>query len=185
MRRLALFIALFLLSWNPANAQTLNPSFGIRLEGVPTGIYSGGAYPTFGIQIGLETRWDAFALGARVSLSNFVLLAWHAEADLYGAYRLMDGTTLYGGLGWGGSAVLFVGAPAQDWHALLGVRLLGGFFFEVTPGIAFGDICIPDDRPQPTSSGGAVRPQAVPCSGYRPVQVFVIGLALGWVWTLP
>jgi hypothetical protein len=170
MKRFALFITLLLLGWNAANAQTLHPNFGIRLEGVPTGIYTGGAYPTLGMQIGLETRWDAFALGARVSLSSFVLLAWHAEADLYGAYTLADGTTLYGGVGWGGSAVLIVGAPAQDWHALLGVRLAGGFFLEATPGIAFGTVC--------TQSQG---PSSV-CSS---PQVFVVGLALGWVWTLP
>jgi hypothetical protein len=170
MKRFILFVTFLILSWNAANAQALHPSFGIRLEGVPTGIYSGGAYPTFGMQIGLETRWNQLALGARVSLSSFVFLLWHAEADVYGAYILADGTTLYGGVGWGGQAVVFIGAPAQDWHALLGVRLPGGFFLEATPGIAFGTICA---QGQDTSSA---------CSS---PQVFVVGLAIGWVWTLP
>jgi hypothetical protein len=66
--------------------------------------------------------------------------------------------------------VAFFGSAVQDWHALLGLRFASGFFLEATPGIAFGTICTNSQD----SFGGCSNP-----------QVFVVGLALGWVWMLP
>jgi hypothetical protein len=170
VKRLVLILALLVLSWNAANAQTFRVNLGIRLEGVPTAIYDGGAYPALGMHLGLESQWDNIAVGVRVSVSSALLVFWHAQADVYGAYTLADATTLYGGVGWGGVANLF-GGSYNDWHALLGVRLGGGFFLEATPGIASGELCT--QLPQPSGS----------CNP-RTVQVLVLGLAIGWAWLL-
>jgi hypothetical protein len=170
MKRFVFVAVLLIWSWSAADAQSVQGNFGIRLEGVPTGLYVSVAYPALGVQMGLEAHWNTLAFGGRVSLSSFIFLAWHAEIDLYGAYRFVDGTTLYGGLGWGTSVIAFFREPVQDWHALLGIRFASGFFLEATPGIAFGTIC--------TYAEDSV----VACST---PQVLVIGLALGWAWTLP
>lgn len=159
-------------------------NLGVRLEGVPTAIDpSTAAYPALGGQLGLEVRFAQVGVGARVSISSFLLLLWRFGIDLYGSYALPDGLKLYAGAGASGVGAVFVGGWYWDVHALLGVRFGSGLFIEATPGIAFAQACT--QFSPPTMMDAQARPLAQPCYGYQDRQIPIIGVSIGWVWAMP
>jgi hypothetical protein len=183
MKKLICICLLMMFGWSVARAQTVQGNFGVRLDGVPSAFGTPPAVPALGGHFGLEVRTSEFSFGARVVLSSFVLLYWHGSLDVYGSYTLPDGLTPYAGVGVGFGAPIFVSGAYTDLHALLGVRLQSGFFLEVSPGLAFGQVCT--QREPPTTQSGAVRPQATPCFAFENVQVFIVGVSLGWAFILP
>lgn len=171
MKRI-LLIALLTLTCHAAHAQSFGVTIGGRFELVPDIATRDGSalyVPALGLEYGLEFRTEQLTVGARVALSNFVLLYWHLQADLYVGYKLSDGLMPYAGVGYSIKAPV-IGAFSEDLHALLGVRFLSGFFMEVTPGVGFASVCVPSNQPTGPS-----------CSGYTSAQVLLIGLNLGWV----
>jgi hypothetical protein len=174
---------LVLFGFHVAQAQSIQGNFGIRLDGVPTAFGTPPAFPALGGHFGLEVRTGELSFGARVVLSSFVLLYWHGSLDVYGSYTLPDGLTPYAGVGVGFGAPIFVSGAYTDVHALLGLRLQNGFFVEVSPGLAFGQVCT--QTQPPTTQSGGVRPQATPCFAFESVQVFIVGVSIGWAFILP
>ena len=148
MKRM-LLIALVMLIGHTAHAQSFGMTIGGRLEAVPN-VYTQDATvffaPTLGFEYALEFRSQPFTVGARVAISSLLLLYWHVQADLYVGYTLGDGLMPYGGIGYSIKAAV-VGAVNEDIHALLGVRWPSGFFLEVTPGLGFASVCVPNNQP--------------------------------------
>lgn len=91
---------------------------------------------------------------------------------------------VYIGLGYGFINTLFPSGRYnnQDTHALLGFRLAGGFFAEVTPGVAYGTAC--SYGPVQALATDVVRPQTPTASECKNVRVWIVGINLGWVWVL-
>lgn len=173
MKRI-LLIALLLLTFQVAHAQSFGVTLGARLEVVPSTLRDPSelaVLPALGFELGAFVRSADFSVGARLTISSFALLFWHGQADLYVGYTLPDGTTLYGGAGYGFNVNLFAGVT-EDVHGLLGVRFASGIFIEATPGISYFRVCTA--RP----------PQSQACSNYEDARVLILGLSFGWVWVI-
>jgi hypothetical protein len=183
MKRFVLIFIVMLLSWTNAKAQefSVQGRFGVLLDiGLPYPyVNSFVPVPFLGLQLGVEFGTNEWQIGARVSISDLVIVLNNLSFDVYVRYQQSDGISPYLGVGYRLNIPLLpVGNSVfTDWHGLLGIQFPSNFFIELTPGISSGTVYYYGPMVAPAS-----QTRFSPYSSKEDVTRFILMVSIGWSW---